>query len=305
MHSLAPYTVRVYDRTLAGPMDEKYHKLGSIRGKDLLSIIKDFAESNKAIYQEIKLDSGKKTVKFSDLKVIDRTIYGLIEYGEYGIKGKVVNIPSGSTVYSKKKDDSDISQLYFNFTIPKNETKGVCLFHNIHGRGVKGIIDQLLNEYFHDKTKGLKIQIRPLTYEKAVEDWMKHSKIKELRLTKYSPKSEVSDQVDQLAENTVEIKFKPKEKGGSFGSFWDFSKSKNRKGRLSGAVDILEEYCTSVKAVVEFEGRKRVFSLSSEELPVSSIDFDEDDVKMDEGAPMLNSLHEFSTQLIDDILSTM
>lgn len=305
MHSLAPYTVRVFDRALPGPLDEKYHKLGSVRGKDVLTIIKDFAESKKASYHELEMDSGKKTIKFSNLKVINRTIYGVIEYGEYGIKGKVVNVPTGSTVYSKNKEDSDVSQLYFNFTIPKGETKGVCLFHNIHGRGVKGIIDQLINEYFHDKTKGLKIQIRPLTYEKAVEDWMKYSQVKELRLTKYSPKSEVSDQVDQLTENTAEITYKPKKKGGSFGSFWDFSKSKTRKGKHRGAVDILGEYCSSVKAVVEFEGRKRVFSLSSDEIPVSSIEFDEDDVEMDEGAPKLKSLHEYSYQLVDDILSSM
>jgi hypothetical protein len=163
----------------------------------------------------------------------------------------------------------------------------------------------MLNEFFHKLTKGLKLQIRPLTYEKAVEGWMKHSQVKELRLTKYAPKSEVSDQVDQLAENTVEVTYKPKEKGGTFGRFWDFSKSKKRSGKKRGAVDILSEHCASVKAVVEFEGRKRVFSLTSESTPVSSIDINDEEVQMEDGAPELASLHKYADELITDMLSTI
>ncbi len=205
MHSLTPYSVRVFDQALAGPISEKYHKLGNIRGKDLLSIINEFSMTNNSSYHEIENKSGKKTIKFTNIQVVGRTVFGIVEYGEYGIKGKVVNVTTGNIVYTKKKDDSDINQLYFNFTIPANATKAVCLFHNVHGRGVKCLVDQLLNEYFHKHTGGLRLQIRPLTYEKAVEDWMKSSQIKELRLTRYSPTSNASDCVDQLAENTVEV----------------------------------------------------------------------------------------------------
>jgi hypothetical protein len=304
MHSLATYSVRVFDRILAGPTEDKYHKLSNIRGKDLVQSITDFANNNTS-YQEISDGKSKKTLKFSNVTRVNRTVYGFIEFGEYGIKGKVVHVPSGDTVYAKKKDDSDIQQLYFNFTIPSDVTTGICLFHNIHGRGVKGLADKMLNEFFHKLTKGLKLQLQPLTYEKAVEDWMKNAQVKELRLNKYSPKFEVSDPVDQLAENTVEITYKPKEKGGSFGRFWDFIQSKSRSGINRGAVAILSEHCASVKAVVEFDGRKRTFSLTSEDLPVSTIDFDDEDVKMEDGAPELASLHKYADELVTDMLSTI
>lgn len=305
MHSLAPYTIRVFDRLLAGPTDEKYHKLDSIRGKDILDIIKEFADGKTGSYHEVVDDISKKTIKFSNVTRTKRTIYGFIEYGEFGIKGKVINVPTGATVYDKKKDDSDIHQLYFNFTIPSNDTKGVCLFHNIHGRGVKGVIDSLLNDFFKQKFSDLRLQMRPLTYEKAVEDWVKHSQIKELRLTKYKPAGPASDEVDKLAENSSEVIYKPKLKGGSFGSLWDFMETDKRTGKHRGAVDILGEYCASVKAVVDLQGKKRVFSLTADALPVSTIEFDEGDVDMDDGAPRLNSLQKYATDLVEDILSTM
>ena len=154
-------------------------------------------------------------------------------------------------------------------------------------------------------TKGLKIQLRPLTYEKAVEEWMKSSQVKELKLTNYSPKSDATDQVDKLIDNTSEIIYKPKKKGASFGSFWDFIKTKEHTGGNRQAVDILSQYCSNVKAVVEFDGRKRIFNLTSDSTPVSSIDFDESDVDMDDGAPNFKSLHLFAKSLIDDMLATI
>lgn len=301
MHSLTPYTIRVFDNSLPGKRELRYHKLDNIRKLDFLNIFHEFAKSNNGEYQKVNNEKSKITLKFTGLSKTNRSLSGWIEHGEYGIKGKVVNVISGKKMYDKQQDDSDIHLYYFNLRIPNDESKGILLLHNIHGRGVKGVVEDLFKNFFLKKTLNLKPRINPFSYEKAVEDWMKNAKIKELRLSKFNPKTAATDVVDTLGETTTEMICKPKKKGGDLGSFWDLNKTKNHTGKNRQAVDILDKLCHSIKAVVVFQGKKRIFSLSSDQAPISSIEFTEEEVKMDQGQPDLKSLHTFAEELIDDI----
>lgn len=301
MHSLTPYTIRVYDKTLPGKREQRYHELDDIRKLDFLALFDEFAKSNNGQYKNIHNETSQITIQFTGLSKANRSLYGWIEHGEYGIKGKVVNVTSGKKMYDKKKDDSDIHKYYFNLRIPANETKGILVLHSIHGHGVKGVVEDLFKTFFQQKTINLRPKINPFAYEKAVEDWMKNAKVKELRLSKFTPKTEITDIVEQLGESTTEIICKPKKKGGFLGSFWDLNKTKKHTGKNRQAVDILDDLCHTVKAVVEYQGKKRVFSLAADQTPISSIEFSEEDVEMDEGQPALESLHVFAEGLIDDI----
>lgn len=305
MHSLAIYTIRVHDTLLPGPLDEKYHCLDNVRKIDLLDFIQNFTTATSQNYQKIEDEKTKKTLKFSDVSIKDRTVYGFIEFGEFGIKGKIVDVDSGQEKYKKGKQDSDVHQLYFNFTIPSGSKKGICVLHNIQGKGVKGTLDDLLRESFRGASKGLVIQIRPLSYEKAVEDWMKSANVKELRLMKYCGHLDTSDKANELADNIVEISYKPKKKGSHFGSLWSFSQKGDHVGENRSAVELMGNFSSSVKAVVELEGKKRVFSLEADSTPVSGIDFDHTDVDMEDGAPKLASLNNFASALVRDILKTL
>lgn len=304
MHSLAPYSIRVHDSSLAGPHAKKFHSLSNVRGIDLLKELKDLCTNHSSKYLSLKDDDSKKAIKFSNVTVDDREIYGFIEHGEYGVKGKVVDVESGTTVYDKKAKDADVNQLYFHFSIPKDRTNAICVFHNIHGKGVKSTFEALFNEHFKVRTGGLKLQIRPLSYQKVVQEWMENSYVKELRLQRYTPKGELSDAADTLKEHVTNVTLKPKKKGDSFGSFFDFYKSNGVNGSMRGAVEIMGNLCSSVKAVVEYDGRKRVFSLAANSNPVSSIEFGDDEVDMDDGAPTLISLSKFSSELLADLMKT-
>lgn len=304
MHSLAPYCIRVHDPRLPGPLEDRYHQLNKIRGHDLIDLINSFATKLSTHFIQITEEKSKKTFKFTEVIPNEREIYGFTESGLFGIKGKVVDINSGTTNYQKKPNDADISEMYFHFSIPKDSTVGVCVFHNIHGRGMKSIFLEQFNEYFRGLTGGLVVQIYPLTYMKAVEELMKKSSVKELRLKQYTPKSGLKDIADHLTEHTTELIVKPKKKGDSFGSFWDLYKNKKHEGKNRGAIELMTQECASVSAVIEFEGKKRVFSLSENSDPVSSIEFDENEVTMDGGAPVMKSLNKYATKLLADLVKT-
>lgn len=304
MHSFAPYGIRVRDASLAGSKKDRFHRLNDVRGKDLILELKEFCDSHAKSYHTVEEEKSKKAIKFSNITISGRELYGFIESGDWGLKGKVVDIDKGSTVYEKKAKDSDVHQLYFHFLVPKERTNAICVFHNIHGRGVKGIFGRLFNERFRTSTKGLVIQMQPLSYEKVVNEWMKSAVVKELRLQKYTPKDELKDAASKLKEYVTNVTLKPKNKGESFGAFLDFYKGNGIRGSKRGAVEIMGEMCHSVKAVVEHEGRKRVFSLAANSTPVSNIEFDEEDVAMDDGAPSLESLKAYTSTLLADLIKT-
>lgn len=305
MHSFAPYSIRIYDSALAGPREERYHRLDSVRGLDLLNELEAFCNANSSAFLQVEEEKSKKAIKTSDVTLESRELFGFIEFGEYGMKGKVVDVASNNTVYAKKAGDSDVHQLYFHFLVPKERKNALCIFHNIHGRGVKGIFEGIFNEYFQTKSKGLRLQIHPLSYDKVVQDWMDNATVKELRLQKFTPKNELKDAVAALDENVINITLKPKNKGGSFGSFLEFYQGNNIKGSKRGAIEILGNECHAVKALVEHNGKKRVFSLAANSTPISSIEFDEEDVAMDDGAPKFDALKTYGRTLLADLLDTM
>lgn len=304
MHSLATYCIRVHDHKLAGPLEDRYHQLDNIRGNDLVDVIHSFAQKLSTHYILINEKKSKRTFKFTNVIADNRQIYGFTEAGEFGIKGKVVDVKSGTTNYQKKSSDADISELFFQFIIPVGSTIGVCVFHNIHGKGMKSVFLEQFNEHFRSLTGGLVLQIYPVSYMKVVEEFMKKSSVKELRLKQYTPKSEIGDAADKLTEFTSELILKPKKQGTNFGSFWDMYKSSRHNGKNRGAIEVLAHECFSVSAVVEFEGKKRVFSLNENSSPVSTVEFDEEEVKMDQGVPVLDDLKKFSTSLLNDLIKT-
>jgi hypothetical protein len=304
MHSISPYSVRVHNVQLPGPLNERYHHLDDIRGKGLLELIAEFTEELSKAYVLVDEDKSKRTLKLTDVTITGREIYGYAESGHVGIHGKVIDVKSGTTMYKKTVNDADISQLYFHFVVPQGTTVAVCAFHNIHGRGIKSIFEKLLNDHFRKATKGLVMNIKPVTYLKAVEEWMKNSNVKELRLEQYTPKELFTDPADQLQEHVSQLIIKPKKKGTDLGNFWDFHKNEQHEGKYRGAIELMYESCKSVKAVVEFENRKRVFSLSINSSPISAVDFDESDVTIVDGAPELSSLKSFTSSLLDDLIKS-
>lgn len=290
MHAFNPYSLKVHDKYLPGEIKEKYHQLDRVRGNDILDFIEVFLGS---LTSQLHNDTeNKKTVQVVSLTRDDRSIYGWIEYGEYGIPGKIINLRKGSKTYDKEYDDSDIRNLYYNFTIPATQKTGIVLLHSAGGRGVKSFIFQKFNEYFKN-TVGLSIQMKPLSHERTVQHWLDQSSIKELRVANYQ-RGLSADLADQLDIQRTEFIMKPK-RGETFGSFTDLQ-SDDR------TVELLSELGTDVRAVIESaNGNKRVVSLKMAD-PVSAIEITTENVDMEDGAPNETQLHNFAVEIVGEFL---
>lgn len=285
----------MHDNLLAGPVGERYHDLSSVRARDTLDFIYSFLST---LEKDLHDDSEKKkTVQVKEVKKDNRSVYGWVEYGEYGIPGFIVDTKSKQKTYTKKHDDSEVRLLYFNFCIPLGSKTGIALLHTAGNRGIKTFFYEKFSEYFHNMLS-LRVQMRPLSHEKTVQEWIDNSDVKEIRLGKYLLQSEGEDIADRLGVERTELILKPK-RGRGFGNIRGLREKVD--GSNKSYVEILSSMSADVKAVVESGGRKKVLSLKAGE-PVAAIEIDESTVDIIDGAPEKNSLHRYAQDLMKEFI---
>ncbi|MGK9417699.1 hypothetical protein ACSSUR_16350 [Pseudomonas cedrina] len=296
MHSLSAYTLKVHDNLLAGPRSERYHELDNIRTCDMLDFIHGFMETLKASLHDDT--ESKKTVEVIEVEKKGRSVFGWLEYGEYGLAGSIVNVKTKKKTYSKSHNESDVRSLYFNFTIPAKSRTGVVLLHTAGNRGIKSFFYKEFSLYFKNMV-GLSLQMYPLAHEKSVKEWLDKSDVKEIRLGRYALTDFGSDIADNLGVERAELILRPKKGVG-------FPNIKGLRSKMDGAdrsyVEILSDLAADVKAVVVSGGRTKVLSLKNGE-PISAIDVDESNVEIVDGSPVPASLHKFATDLLKEFVA--
>lgn len=301
MHSIAPYTIRVHDNSLSGPVNEKYHLLSRIYKKDLLVVFNEYIERTKFKFKKIESNNSKRSFKFNEPYLMDRFLFGEIEYGEWGIKSKIMNVQTGQRNFQKEKHHSDNYTYHFCLHVPIDKTTAILLLHNIHGRGVKQLVDEQFKEHFKKGFNGLTPSIRPMSYEKVITEWYEHALVKHVKLTKYTGKIAGDDAVKSLSDSNIEVIYSPKKKGSSFGSLKRFIKSQNTDStKLGRSIINWQESCHKVKLMVEHNNRTRTFSLKSSSDPISAIEID-DEVKMLDGNPAPTDMQKYMMELSSDM----
>lgn len=295
MHSLSAYTLKVHDNLLDGPRGERYHELDNIRTNDMLDFIHAFLESLKKEMHDDK--DTKKTIQVVDVEKSGRSVFGWLEYGEYGLAGSIVDIKSKKKTHDKKHDETDVKSLYFNFCLPKKSKAGIVLLHTAGNKGVKSFFHKEFGSYFN-KMVGLNVQMPPLAHEGSVKEWLDKSDVKEIRLGRYTLTDQGADIADNLGVERAELILKPK-RGMGFGNI------KGLRSKMDGAnrsyIEILSGFAVDVKAVVESGGRKKVLSLRNGE-PIAAIDIDEENVVMENGSPNPGSLHKYAQDLMKEFV---
>ncbi|AZD34647.1 hypothetical protein C4K22_1894 [Pseudomonas chlororaphis subsp. aurantiaca] len=294
MHSFRPYSLKIFDKYLPGEISEKYHVLDNVRSKDLLDFVEAFLKSlTHNVHDDVET---KKTIRVTELHRKERSVYGWMEYGEYGIPGAIYSLANKAKTYDKKHDDSDVRFFYFNFCVPSNSKTAVALLHSAGNRGVKSFFNEKFNAYFKMHVD-LNVRMSPLSHEKTVQEWLDNSSVKELRLSNYNV-DVAGDIADQLDVDRTEFVIKPK-RGSGFGSF-SFLQSKAANGGDS-PVEILSKISTDVRAVIESNGRKKIVSLKMSD-PIAAIEITEDNVDIVDGAPDRTGLHNYADVLMKEFI---
>lgn len=306
MHSLSMYSISVKDvlkRSTNNPAG--LHKLDDIRGKGLLSLIQKFCQGYSHDYIKIDDDDddSKSVMKIKPNPIKNDFITGVMEYGHYGIPGKLVDIETKKEK-SKSKNDSDIFHLYFCFYVPKGKRYGIALFHRIQTTSIKSVFNRKFNEEeaFPKWTSGLKLSIAPISKETDTKNWMQKTEVKKLVLERFKNKEIMGDLFDKLPEGTNITVTVNAPRNGTLGSALDWVSS-NKTGKFHDSVDIVNDLCGTVKSDIKMHGKVRRTTLESQGIE-SRIEFDSSDVRMVENYPELNSLNSFAQTLAKDLAKT-
>jgi len=303
LNTISPYTIRCFNPLTKGKkVEDSYSPLGKIGQFDMYEIFKSYITTKGSGYHLVQATEQIYSLfgfKFNDTT---REIRGIIRAGSYGSRTDIVNIKTGKIDFKRLEENAEVLNHYVRFFVPAELNEGVILLHNQKNVGVKTLIWELLREEF-SRVTGRVLQMNPLSYEKAFEEWKKAT-TKEIKLIRFSGMNTVEDQIKKLghdeAEHVYIIKASRKNNLGTFVDYLTPGTEQN------ATVEMLAPLCAEVKTVVEMHGRKRTFRLGgSQSSQVCEIDVDEKKVTIIAGNPDLKELDAWSKILLNEFLFTM
>jgi len=302
MHALTMYSLSMRDQSTRTP-DNLTGSL-QLHEAGLLDHIKMFLAEYTDDY--VELDSSLNSVMHVQEQWIREDgffISGYIEYGHFGVPGKLVNVRT-SAKHDKSKDDSDINHLYYCFYIPPNTTHGIALFHKIHNTGAKNIFDTEFNfKYRLKKNIYPMLRIRPITRSKVAKDFLVKADVKKLILERFENKDFLGDAANQLPEGTTFDVVIRAPRGGLLGTLDEFQ-AKKQEAKFSSNVILANDMCAKVKSVIKVGDKTRTTELSNEGTE-SRVILTEDDVVMIDNFPSYASMDDFAKKLAKELLDEM
>lgn len=255
----------------------------------------------------------KKSLQFISEKTsiasTKRMISGILESGDYGVEGKIVNRKSKEKKYTKEADDLDIKPFYFLISAPKSHDKGMLVLQRLGGFGINGIFTNHFSAYFKDKYDGLTIEFSPFVSAKLAKTFIENGGIRQLSLRRYDVPTDI---IDKLGLNghkedvlSIELKITAKKN-----SVLPFNKRvekfiKNPNGRLFDLKEFDKlgfdgTHDSSIK--VKHGNNTRTIDLSETAQLRPYYDIHSEVKKESSGHPVFNSIDAISKKLIDDLM---
>lgn len=302
MHALTMYSVSMRDNSARTPDNQtgllKLHDIG------LLTHIKNFLLEYSSDYCEISLSKNSVMHVENDwIREDGHYLSGYIEYGHFGVPGKLVNVKTKNK-HSKSKDDSDINHLYFCFYIPPDSAHGIALFHKIHNIGAKNVFETEFNYNYRLKHNIYpKLRIRPVTRSSMARNFMEKAQVKKLILERFENQGVFGDIANQLPTGCSFDVIVRAPRGGVLGTLDQFQ-AKQQDAKFAPNVVLANSLCAKVKSEIQVGDKKRVTELANEGTE-SRVILTEDEIELRDNFPVFGSIDAFAKQLASDLMDEM
>lgn len=302
---LATYTIRVDDRRhrTKENMNPSYQKLSAYDGhNDLYDSVLNFLKKleNTTTNKTYRLYMKPVTVEQNG-----RIINGVLDAGNYGRSGNILDVKTDSVKYQKKWDDADVSPFYFLFYIPKDTDEGILLLQRTGGFGIKTNLGRFLSSFFRKANRGFSIELNALIREDLVKKAIREGKIKKLRCVKFRAPTDRVDGLDEgheevplemevvLSANKIPIKDKLKE-------FFNPDTTSDVKS-LVELRDFNFSYDT-VKVEVDVDGSIKTFDLGSIEKIRTHYDITEEVRLNSNQQPTFDSIKQVAERYLNEVI---
>lgn len=294
MHSIAPYQLAITDSCRSH--NDKFCALNDIRGVALHSLFSEFVSKITSDYVFTLQDGNKSAFKFSDCHCSEGEIYGYIESGGSGKKGKVIDTDNGQELAKYGAKHANTTRKFFLIRYKPSEKSASLFMHQISGEGSKTQLLQQFTVFVKQKFEALTPRIDTLTFKSALKKWREEAVVKEVRGYYLSKAEDTSDMFNGFVNNhRVEVISRPPGFGMNFGKLDGFGKKED----VQKLVAFEQSEPVQIKVKIEMNGKPKVMSLFSNKEPICTVDFTHHNVDFDDGEPKLNSILTFCRELSD------
>jgi len=212
----------------------------------------------------VMLPAQFETLTITSLHPIkmDRTIYGVLQSGEYGLELDAFDMKKRKFIKSfRKKNIAELIPFFFLFHLDSNYKKyGLLILQTFRNYGIKSIFSQFLNQFIGECIKSnpdkeFEIETNPVIRKDIVEKLDKSNTL-QFRLIRYTlPKNCGDKYIDNPTEIVEERVFKVRRK-------------KRLKFKMRSLTDLLENQQTNfytfdgvdydeIKFIIENQNKKR------------------------------------------------
>jgi hypothetical protein len=234
----------------------------------------------------------------------DRKICGIINSGNYGISGDIIDVDAKVIVHKKETNHADSLPFFFLVYLPKDTNEGILILQRIGTYGIRGALLDLFSKHFSSLYPGFNCSINPLIPDQVVKNIITKGTIKKLRFIKFNVPTDKTDTLFDLHQE------KPYNAELSFSSPSFFPKDKimtifNPGVEVKNLFELRDwgfAYDT-IKIEVQFgpESRPKVINLSNFSKIRNYIDITSEVLIGDNGHPKFNSILKYADQLCNDM----
>lgn len=194
--SLAAYSVKIWN-----PVDRENEIISDFddEGADVLTFFQETLTAIKAkTLDEQKL---QQAIAVTKLDVDSRTLFGIIQTGQYGFESDLINRKTARVVYKRAKDDAEMLPFFFYFEMPEGVEDGMLILQRTGALGIRKILYWVMKIAFENKHPELKLKIQPIVVESEVDRYLK-GKIQRIEFVKKNIPSDVAETYDKGHKET-------------------------------------------------------------------------------------------------------
>jgi hypothetical protein len=126
---------------------------------------------------------------YSDEK--ERSIWGIIDAGEFGRTGRLVDIDSEEETHLRKRNESELMPYYFRFLFHEGISRGIFLAQRIGFGALKPALDVAYRRYLNPRE--ITIEMPGLTHADMLQSYLTNGELKGLRVVTHKKAQESSE----------------------------------------------------------------------------------------------------------------
>lgn len=162
------------------------------KGTDFYDFVHDKLSNDT---KEYIFKDNKKTISCDYANKSNRTVSGIVKYGEYGIEGSFTDVNTGNELQMKRKTNhSEKYPFFFYMYIPAKSNQGIIILQTFKTFGIKSAFSRMLSKYL--ESFGYRLDMNHMISRNLL-DKLENSRLVELDLIKYSTPSDVSEKITE------------------------------------------------------------------------------------------------------------